>query len=46
MPLLQGKGTLSANIGELYRANAEKTKDKKRPRAQIVAIAESEARKK
>lgn len=46
MPLEPGKKNLTANIGELYRANAKKPKNEKRPRAQIIAIAESEARKK
>jgi hypothetical protein len=46
MPLLPGKKNIAANIGELFHANVEKTKDKKRPKDQIIAIAESEARKK
>lgn len=46
MPLLPGKKNLGSNIAELYVANADKSKDKKRPRDQIIAIAESEARKK
>lgn len=48
MPLKPGTGqkVISQNIGELYAANALKPKKDKRPRAQIVAIAESEARKK
>lgn len=46
MPLKPGKEHLSSNIAELYAANAAKPKGEKRPRAQIIAIAESEARKK
>jgi hypothetical protein len=45
MPLKKGKSkkTISTNIEELYEANAGRSKP--RPRAQIVAIALSEARK-
>ncbi len=46
MPLKPGKENLAANLAELYHANAAKPKNQKRPRAQIIAIAESEARKK
>lgn len=46
MPLKPGssQGTISANIRELYKANAGKPKGKKRPRKQMIAIAESKAR--
>jgi len=41
MPLKKGKSqkVISANIKELYHANDEKPKGKKRKRDQIVAIA-------
>lgn len=41
MPLLAGKSkqTLAHNIAELYHANAAKSDDKKRSKAQILAIA-------
>ena len=41
MPLKSGssKATVSSNISELYHANANKPEGKKRPRAQIIAIA-------
>jgi len=45
MPLEPGKKTIGANIAELYHANVGKPKKEKRPRAQIIAIAESEARR-
>jgi len=43
VPLQEGKGTESANIKELYKANESKPEGKKRPRAQIIAIAMREA---
>jgi hypothetical protein len=45
MPLKKGSSqkTISSNIKELYHANEGKAKP--RPRAQIIAIAESEARR-
>jgi hypothetical protein len=47
MPLKSGssKETISSNISELYHANASKSPDKKRGRAQIIAIAMANARK-
>lgn len=44
MPLKKGssKKTISSNIKELYHANEGKSNP--RPRKQIIAIAESEAR--
>jgi hypothetical protein len=47
MPLKKGssKKVISENIRELYHANAEKPKGKKRKRDQIVAIAMSKAGK-
>jgi hypothetical protein len=41
----KSQSVISSNIGELYHANANKPKSKKRPRDQIIAIAESEARR-
>ena len=46
MPLKKGKKNIGANIKELERANKTKSAGKKRPRKQIIAIAESAARKK
>lgn len=46
MPLLRGAGNISRNVRELYEANKSKPKGKRRKRAQIIAIAESVARKK
>ena len=48
MPLEKGssKEVVSHNISELYHANASKSPDKKRGRAQIIAIALANARKK
>lgn len=47
MPLAKGSSqkTISANIRTLYHENASKPAGKKRKRAQIVAIAESVARR-
>ena len=47
MPLKRGSSqkTIGANIRELYHANSSKPKGKKRSREQMIAIAESEARK-
>ena len=47
MPLQPGKSqkVIGMNVAELYHANAEKTKGEKRKRDQIIAIAESEARR-
>ena len=48
MPLESGssKQVISRNISELYHANTSKSADKKRGRAQIIAIAMANARKK
>lgn len=48
MPLKKGKSqkVISQNIKELYHANADKPKGKKRKRDQIIAIAMSKAGKK
>jgi len=43
MPLLLGKENFGRNVGEL--TNANKSKSKPRSRAQILAIAYSELRK-
>lgn len=47
MPLKQGKSqkTISDNIRELAAANKTKPAGKKRPQKQIIAIAESVARR-
>lgn len=39
MPLKEGKQNEGENIKELYEANKSKPEGKKRPRAQIIAIA-------
>ena len=39
MPLKCGKGAVSANVRELYKANAAKPAGKQRGQKQIVAIA-------
>ena len=47
MPLRQGysRNVISSNIRELYHANAGRRGKRKRSRAQIVAIALSQARR-
>lgn len=47
MPLKSGssKAIISSNISELYHANASKSEGAKRGRAQIIAIALANARK-
>ena len=48
MPLQSGSSqkVISQNIRELYHANASKPEGKKRAKAQIIAIAMANARKK